>query len=307
MGDRAAKLGENFFNQAQKKTNAGCWASFSSNSKYADAAVLYEKSANYFLKAKAWDRAAAAYIKLAGCHPNLDSRHEAASAYVDAANAYKKIRISPKESISCLEQAPKEAISCLEQAVSQLMEVGSFNRAARCCKEIGELCEAQQNVEQAIYYFECAADLFQSEEVMKMNVSAHECKQKVAEFAAKQKQYRKAIEIYEEIAKQCLNDNLLKYSVKKYLLSAGLCQLCKDDVVALNNSLEKYQDLYPIFSGTRECKLLTDLAAAADEENVGKFTCAVKEFKSMTRLDAWNTTMLFRAEKALVSRGSLLL
>ncbi|KAI3883701.1 hypothetical protein MKW92_038827 [Papaver armeniacum] len=161
--------------------------------------------------------------------------------------------------------------------------------AARCCKEIGELCEAQQNVDQSIAYFERAANFFQSEEVMKMNVSAHECKQKVAEFAAKQKQYRKAIEIYEEIARH----------VKRYLLSAGLCQLCKDGVVALNNALENYQDLDPTFTGTRECKLLTDLAAAADEEDVGKFTDAVKEFESMTQLDAWKTTMLFRAEKAL--------
>ncbi|KAI3844465.1 hypothetical protein MKX03_022597 [Papaver bracteatum] len=296
MGDRAAKSGENFLNKAQKKINGG-WALFSSNSKYEDsadkyedAADLYEKSAKYFLKAKAWDSAAAAYIKLAGCHLKLERRHEAASAYVDAANAYKEIWNSPKE-----------AISCLDQAVSQFMEIGSFNMAARCCKEIGELCEAQQNVYQAIAYFELAAHLFQREEVMKMNVSAHECKQKVAEFSAKQKQYRKAIEIYEEMAKQCLNNNLLKYSVKEYLLSAGLCQFCKDDVVALNNALEKYRDLDPTFSETRECKLLTVLAAATDEEDVGKFTDAVKEFKSMTRLDAWKTTMLFRAEKALVS------
>ncbi|KAI3900141.1 hypothetical protein MKW92_018221 [Papaver armeniacum] len=174
--------------------------------------------------------------------------------------------------------------------------------AARCCQELGELCEAQQNVDQAIAYFERAADLFQSEEVMKMNVSAHECKQKVAEFAAKQKQYRKAIQIYEEIARQCLKDNLLKYSVKTYLLSAGLCQLCKDGDVALNNALEKYQDLDPTFTGTQECNLLIDLAAATEKEDVGKFTDAVKEFGSMTRLDAWKTTMLFRAEKALKAK-----
>ncbi|KAI3884229.1 hypothetical protein MKX03_030262 [Papaver bracteatum] len=287
MGDRAAKSAENFLNKAHKKIN-GRWALFSSNSKYEDAADLYEKAGKYFLKAEAWDRAAAANIKLAGCHLKLESRHEAASAYVDAANAYRKIWISPKE-----------AISCLKQAVNQFIKIGSFNMSARCCNEIGELCEAQKNVDQAIAYFERAADLFQREDVMKMNVSAHECKQKVAEFSAKQKQYQKAIEIYEEMARQSLKDNLLTYSVKRYLLSAGLCQLCKDGVVALNNALEKYQDLDPTFTGTRECKLLNDLAAATDEEDIGKFTDAVKEFESMTRLDAWKTTMLFRAEKAL--------
>ena len=53
--------------------------------------------------------------------------------------------------------------------------------------------------------------------------------------------YPKAIEIYEEIARQSLNNNLLKYGVRGHLLNAGLCQLCKGDVVAITNSLERYQ------------------------------------------------------------------
>ncbi|KAJ0794184.1 putative NSF attachment protein [Helianthus annuus] len=44
------------------------------------------------------------------------------------------------------------------------------------------------------------------------------------------------------------------------------------------------QELDPTFSGTREYKLLTELAAAMDEEDVAKFTDAVKEFDSMTKL-----------------------
>lgn len=53
--------------------------------------------------------------------------------------------------------------------------------------------------------------------------------------------YPKAIDIYEEIAQQSLNNNLLRYGVKGHLLNAGLCQLCRGDVVAITNSLERYQ------------------------------------------------------------------
>lgn len=53
--------------------------------------------------------------------------------------------------------------------------------------------------------------------------------------------YPKAIEIFEEIARQSMNNNLLKYSVKGILLNAGICQLCRGDVVAITNSLERYQ------------------------------------------------------------------
>ncbi|PIA36887.1 hypothetical protein AQUCO_03200092v1 [Aquilegia coerulea] len=274
--------GEEFEKKAEKKING--WGLFSS--KYEDAADFYEKSANSFKLAKAWDKAAAVYIKLAGCHIKLESKHEAASAYVDAANSYKKI-------------SPKEAISCFEQAVNLFSEIGRLNMAARYSKEIGELYEAEQDFPQAIVYLERAADLFQSEEV---TTSANQCKLKVAQFAAQMEQYPKAVEIYEEIARQSLNNNLLKYSVKGYLLNAGLCQLCKADVVAITNSLEKYQDLDPTFSGTREYKFLADLAAAIDEEDVTKFTDVVKEFDSMTRLDAWKTTLLLRVKEALKAK-----
>lgn len=53
--------------------------------------------------------------------------------------------------------------------------------------------------------------------------------------------YPKAIEIYEDIAQQSLNNNLLKYGAKGHLLNAGICHLCKGDVVSINNALEKYQ------------------------------------------------------------------
>lgn len=53
--------------------------------------------------------------------------------------------------------------------------------------------------------------------------------------------YHKSIEIYEDIARQSLSNNLLKYGVKGHLLNAGICQLCRGDVVAINKALERYQ------------------------------------------------------------------
>ncbi|KAK6156047.1 hypothetical protein DH2020_010295 [Rehmannia glutinosa] len=213
-------------------------------SKYEDAAELFDKAANAFKLAKSWDQAGAVYVKLANCHLKLYSKHEAANAYADAAHCYKKSNTKG---------------------------------------EIAELYEQEQNLEQAIVYYEKAADLFQSEDV---TTSANQCKQKIAQFAAQLEQYQKAIEIYEEIARQSLNNNLLKYGVKGHLLNAGICQLCKSDVVAINNALERYQDL----------------ATAIDEEDLAKFTDAVKEFDSMTQLDAWKTTLLLRVKEALKAK-----
>ncbi|PKI40618.1 alpha-soluble NSF attachment protein 2 [Punica granatum] len=281
MGDQLAR-GEDYEKKAEKKLNS--WSFL--GSKYEDAADLFDKSANCFKLAKAWDRAGSTYIKLADCHLKSQSRHEAASSYVDAANCYKKT-------------SPKEAISCLEQAVNLFMENGRLNMAARYYKEIGELYESEQNIQGAIDNFERAAELFESEEV---TTSANQCRQKVAQFAAQLEQYQKAIEIYEAVARHSLNSNLLKYGVKGHLLNAGICQLCKGDVVAISNALDRYQELDPTFSGTRECRLLKDIAAAIDEEDVVKFTDVVKEFDSMTPLDSWKTTLLLRVKEKLKAK-----
>ncbi|CAN1185334.1 Alpha-soluble NSF attachment protein 2 [Linum perenne] len=184
-------------------------------------------------------------------------------------------------------------------------DIGRISMAARYNKEIAELYETEGNIEKSIQFYEKAADFFEGEEV---TTSANQCKQKVAQFAAQLEQYPKAIVIYEEIARHSLSNNLLKYGVKGHLLNAGICHLCKGDVVAITNALEKYQDLDPTFSGTREYRLLAvyalscDLAGAIDEEDVAKFTDAVKEFDSMTQLDSWRTTLLLRVKEKIKAK-----
>ncbi|XP_021732581.1 alpha-soluble NSF attachment protein 2-like [Chenopodium quinoa] len=283
MGDHIAR-GDDFEKKAEKKLTS--WGLFSN--KHEDAAELFEKAANSYKLAKAWDKAGAAYLKLANCYLKVESKHEAANAYAEAGHAYKKT-------------SSKEAVSCLEQAVNSFLEMGRLNMAARYCKEIADIHETDENLDQAIAWYEKAADLFQSEEV---TTSANQNRQKVAQYSAQLEQYPKAIEIYEDIARQSLNNSLLKYGVKGHLLNAGLCHLCKGDVVSITNALEKYQDLDPTFAGTREYKLLSGLASAIDDQDVGKFTDLVKEFDSMTPLDAWKTTLLLRVKENLKAQDN---
>ncbi|CAI8586367.1 unnamed protein product [Vicia faba] len=281
MGDQMARA-EDFENKAEKKLSS--WGMF--GSKFEDAADLFDKSANSYKLSKSWDKAGSTYVKLANCHLKLESKHEAASAYVDAAHCYKKVNMN-------------EAVSCLDNAVNIFCDIGRISMAARYLKEIAELCESEQNIEKALVYYEKSADFYESEEV---TTSSNQCKQKVAQFSAQLEQYQKSIEIYEAIARQSLNNNLLKYGVKGHLLNAGICELCKGDVIAISNALERYQELDPTFSGTREYKLLADVAAAIDEEDVAKFTEAVKEFDSMTPLDSWKTTLFLRVKEKLKAK-----
>ncbi|KAI7735514.1 hypothetical protein M8C21_017872 [Ambrosia artemisiifolia] len=276
------KKGEEFEKQAEKKLKG--WAFF--GSKHEDAADLYEKAANFYKLGKSWDQAGAVYVKLAECFLKLDSKHEAANAFADAGHCYKKTNTT-------------ECISRLEQSLDLFMEIGRLGMSARYCKEIAELYEQEKNLEKAMVYYDKAVDLYQGEEV---NSTANQCRLKIAQYAAELEQYQKAIEIYEDIARQALNNNLLKYGVRGHLLNAGICQLCKGDVVAITNALDKYQDLDPTFAGSREYKLLAALAASVDEEDVDSFTDAIKEFDSITKLDAWKTTLLLRVKEMLKAK-----
>ncbi|RZB94254.1 alpha-soluble NSF attachment protein 2-like isoform X1 [Glycine soja] len=229
------------------------------------------------------DKAASLFVKSAKCHLKLDSKYDAANAYVDAAHCYKKTSTSG-------------AISCLNKAVTIFTEIGRHIMAAKYSKEIGELYELDQDIEHARSYYERAAELF---EIGDAATSVIQCKVKVAQFCAQLQQYQKAIKIYEDIARQSLDSNLLKYGVRGHLLNSGLCQLVQGDFVAITNSLERYQDLDLTFSRTREYKFLADLSASIDEGDVEKFTRVVKEFNSITPLESWKSTLLLRVKDAM--------
>ena len=53
-------------------------------------------------------------------------------------------------------------------------------------QEIAELYESEQNIEQAVVYYEKSADFYENEEG---TTSANQCKQKVAQFAAQLEQW----------------------------------------------------------------------------------------------------------------------
>eukprot|EP00898_Chlorokybus_atmophyticus_P005709 jgi/Chlat1/6139/Chrsp41S05690 len=295
MADELASKADGFASKADKKLKSLGWF----GNKYEEAVELLDKAANNYKLAKKWREAGQQYEKLVVCHQKLasmvpealhsmqlDSKHEAASAWVDAANAYKKV-------------SNDEAVRCLKCAVDIFTDMGRLSMAAKHYKEIAELYEKDERWEDCIIYYSQAADFFGGEEV---NSSSNQCKLKVAQYSAQLENYKKAIELYEEVAKKSMDNNLLRYSVKGYLLCAGICHLGKGDLNGASNALDKYQDLDSTFTGSRECKFLQDLLGALEEGDVQKFSTVVYEFDNMTRLDPWKTTMLLRIKKQISSK-----
>ncbi|XP_046387446.1 alpha-soluble NSF attachment protein [Ischnura elegans] len=289
--------------EAEKKLHSskGFFGSlFGGSAKVEDAIECYQRAANTFKMGKKWAAAGNAFCEAAALHAKAGSRHDAATSYVDAANCYKK-------------SDPNDAVTCLLKAIEIYTDMGRFTLAAKHHQSIAELYEGgdcgagggtggnNADLDRAISHYEQAADYFRGEE---SNSSANKCLLKVAQYAAQLEKYEKAVQIYEQVASSSLENSLLKYSAREYFFRAALCHLCID-LVNAQQAVQRYQDLYPAFQDSRECKLLKVLMDHMEEEDVEAFTEAVKEYDSISRLDQWYTTMLLRIKKQINDNSDL--
>uniref|UniRef100_A0A8C9Z9Z6 N-ethylmaleimide-sensitive factor attachment protein, alpha b n=1 Tax=Sander lucioperca TaxID=283035 RepID=A0A8C9Z9Z6_SANLU len=214
---------------------------------------------------------------------------EACDMYVRAANMYKMAKNW------C------EAINCLNRAIEIYTDMGRFTIAAKHHITIAEIYETEMvDIDKAIAHYEQAADYYKGEE---STSSANKCLLKVATYAAQLEQYPKAIEIYEQVGTHAMDSTLLKYSAKDHFFKAALCHFCVDMLNA-KLAVQKYEEMFPAFSDSRECKLVKKLLDAYEEQNVDAYTDSVKEFDTISRLDQWLTTMLLRIKKTIQDEES---
>ncbi|XP_011748122.1 beta-soluble NSF attachment protein isoform X2 [Macaca nemestrina] len=213
---------------------------FGGNTRIEEACEMYTRAANMFKMAKNWSAAGNAFCQAAKLHMQLQSKHDSATSFVDAGNAYKKAD-------------PQEAINCLNAAIDIYTDMGRFTIAAKHHITIAEIYETE------------------------------------------------LVDI-EKVGANTMDNPLLKYSAKDYFFKAALCHFIVDELNA-KLALEKYEEMFPAFTDSRECKLLKKLLEAHEEQNSEAYTEAVKEFDSISRLDQWLTTMLLRIKKSIQGDG----
>jgi len=249
--------------------------------KYETAAGCFEKAAAQFKAAKNAKRAAHAYIEAA---KNLEKINNELEATTNWKNAATQLAISGDID---------EAVQCFSKAIDHYLASDRFNQAGKLQSEIGKLYEDKKIFGKAIMFYNEAIGSFESES---NKSQARKVKLQVADILAKSGEYRKAIDLYESIAKDGVDDNLLRWSVKNHLLKASLCQLVlgaqKDDMSEATKAFAKYEEWSEIFCGTRENKLVQDLRKAYEEMNTEAFQDAIFEFDNISKLDEFKTSLL---------------
>ncbi|RYO82214.1 hypothetical protein DL762_006737 [Monosporascus cannonballus] len=279
--------------QKADKTLAGAGSGFSffggRDEKYQNAADLYIEAANAFRMQKMNREAGQAFEKAAAVQTdNLKEPDDAANTLVDAFKVYRK-------------ENPEDAVRCLGVAVNQYCKKGNFRRAAQHKENMGEVFENEiGDLQRALESYEAAAGWFDGDNAAAL---ANKLWLKVADLAATEGDYYKAIEQYEKVAAASVSNNLMRYSVKDYFLKAGICHLATGDIVATNRALEKYRDMDPTFPSTREHQLLVDLAGSVEAGDQEAFTNQLFQYDQMSKLDKWKTTILLRIKESIEEAG----
>ncbi|KAK6436943.1 vesicular-fusion protein S17 [Oleoguttula sp. CCFEE 5521] len=279
--------------QKAEKATASAGSGFSffggRSEKLENAADLYTQAANAFRMQKSGKEAGQAFEKAASIQSSkLNEPDDAANSLTEAFKAYKK-------------DEPEDAARVLEQAISHYTSKGNFRRAAGHKQNLAELYEAELgDNKRAADAYETAAGWYETDNAEAL---ANKLYLKLADLSALAGDYQKATSNYERISKSAINNNLMKWSVKEYLLKAGICHLASGDTIATNRALESYRDLDPSFAGTREHQLLVDLSEAVEAGDQEVFADKLFQYDQMSKLDKWKTTLLLKVKEGIEEKG----
>ena len=238
-------------------------------------------------------------------------------------------------------EEPTEAARVLAKAIQHYTIKGQFRRAATHQQNLAEVYELEiGDQRRALEAYETAAGWFESDNAEAL---ANKLYLKVADLAALDGDYHKAIEKFEAVARSSVNNNLMKWSVKDYFLKAGICHMAtkvrtpeapsqspraspaiaptshhkpksfkityqltitsQQDIVATRRALQTYLELDNSFQQTREFLLLNDLAEAVEQGEQEQFADKLFQFDQMSKLDKWKTTLLLRVKNNIEEQG----
>ncbi|KAE8444442.1 hypothetical protein EG329_000533 [Mollisiaceae sp. DMI_Dod_QoI] len=280
-------------NSQAEKAAAGAGGGFSlfggRQEKWENAADLYTQAANAFRMQNQNKEAGQAFEKAANIQTQkLNEPDDAANTLTEAFKVYKKTD-------------PLDAARCLDVAINHYTSKGNFRRAATHKQNLAEIYEIELgDQKKAIESYELAASWFENDNAEAL---ANKLWLKVADLAAMEGDYYKAIELFEKVASTAVSNNLMKWSVKDYFLKAGLCHLAVGDQVATNRAFEKYRDMDPTFPSQREHQLLVDLYEAVEAGDQEMFADKLFQYDQMSKLDKWKTVILLKIKNSIEEKG----
>lgn len=261
---------EQYVNDANKILNS---CNFNREEKYEQASELFNKAAVQYKMNKNFQEAAKYFVKAANYSTDKNR------FYIQAAKCYK------------LDNDISEATNYYEIACQNYRTEGCSRNIAKIYKELAEMYE-KVDFSTAISYYENASEMFRLEE---SKSSDHTCVLKVAELSAEHEMWTKAMEMYQKIAEESVDNSLTSWAATSYLYKACLCRLASN-FTELSKYITICKDIQPRFEHSMECKFLEELADVKDSES---FSNVVGKFDDIKKLDGWAVTALLRTKNSI--------
>ena len=237
-------MGDKYKAEAEKALKRTTIFGFGKNAKFENAAAAYTSAGNAYKLSKDWNDAAEMYMKAAECQKETESPNDCVNSYIEAANAYKKTA------------NPKLAVDPMLMAIDIYTEGHRLTQVARYYKEIAELYEKERDVQNAILYFDKAADINEADN---KHQAKTQMKLKVATLCSLEDDFATAAEIFEAAGYESLESKLGAYSAKGYFFQCVICHMAAGDTVAAKAKVDTFKSADHNFPSSRECNLLESL------------------------------------------------
>jgi alpha-soluble NSF attachment protein len=184
--------------------------------KLEDASSEFVRAANGYKAQQNYDQAARILERAAQLQNEIGEPDDMANSLVQASQCYTaKPDMLPEDA--------GNAARLLKRAIAHYTAKGNFRRAASYEEKMAEVLEKSGELKGAVDGYEQAGTWYKVEGSTQM---ANKMFLKVADNAALAGDYRRAIDKYEEVAKNSANNNLMKWSLKEYFFKAAICHLC---------------------------------------------------------------------------------
>lgn len=274
-----------FMKQAEKKLKPRLSNLFKTRGEQLEEAEeFYVKAGNIYRMNKYYNEATNAYSLASECSLEAGNRYDAS---ISLLNIAKMIHT----------EKPEESIEYYLQAIELFIDEGRFNIVAKYQMIVAEQYEKINDLDKAISSYELAIDYFSSEH---NNANKNKCLRKIGDISTHLGKYEYAIKKYEEIIRNSLDNNLLKWGTKELYVCATICHLANGDTVSAKLALDKYCNWDPSFNSTMELQFLSTICTAIDNYDTDMFVDAIIKYDSLGKLDNMTTSLLLKIKKQIV-------
>lgn len=208
---------------------------------------------------------------------------EQASYYLEAAHCIKNINTNKFLQYSRI-------------AIDKFCVAARISQAASLAKECAEKLEEDNYYEEALQFYERAAELYFTDETP---TQGNQLLIKASDLIVLTRNYSQlpqAIKNYEKVGKKFLNTPLIKTNAKELFFKSALCFMANDDMVGAKRAIQNYQIDDPNFDSSRENELLMvrtisydnyvqGMLEAIDAKSEDDFIKRVGAFIKMTPFD----------------------